>query len=396
MNDLVIGWVLLTLGTSAFARDIYVGRDPDAPSIAHAIRAAGPGDVIHLEPGHVYLDVAVFHGIQGSPSKPITLDGHGATLEGSDPVDPSAWLEASPGHYRCEKLLPNLNGAMLARWFFLFDGRIQRMGRVSKGKSAALKSPTDLQSGEWTFEQTSPPTHDQASAIEGVFHLRIAPGQSLAQANIRFPKRGAGVQFSGANAHLVIRNLTATHPFNDGFNIHGDCRDIVFENIRAIECGDDGISAHESAQYRISGFVSTGNATGICDTGTAQTHYTDVFMQDNVGLDLFFLDEVRASITRALILSSAQTPITVTGRAQGGECHLTLEQVHLRRIVEPRLGRVAARGTLKARQCTFEGMNLEATGRADLQDCLLDGQPTSPAATGANLAELARLQPSKR
>ena len=75
--------------------------------------------------------------------------------------------------------------------------------------------------------------------LEGAFYLRLPPGQKLEEANIFAPVRSAGVQFSGQgerhNAHLVIRNLTATHPHNDGFNIHGHCEDVLFENIRAIE-----------------------------------------------------------------------------------------------------------------------------------------------------------------
>ncbi|MCB1245610.1 MAG: hypothetical protein KDN04_23060, partial [Verrucomicrobiae bacterium] len=130
----------------------------------------------------------------------------------------------------------------------------------------------------------------------------------------------------------MIRNLTATHPYNDGFNIHGDCRDVLFKNIRAIECGDDGISAHESAQYHVEGLVSIGNSTGICDTGTARTSYRKVFIADCVGFDLYFLDEGRYAVTDALVLSSAQNPFSVSGRA-GGDCRLMLGNVHLKRLV---------------------------------------------------------------
>ncbi len=368
--------------------DIRVGHD--VPTIAHAIKAAQPGDTIHLEP-KVYRDYAGFYAKRGEPGKPITLDGHGATLEGSDPLDPSQWREVSPGLFAADELLPRLDDAIIARWFFLIDGKMSRMGRTSKGRSAPLKTPDDLQPGEWTFVKDSsreptPPSRQ----IFGTFFIRLSPGQSLADANIFVPVRSAGVQFSGDNAHLVIRNLTATHPYNDGFNIHGDCRDVVFENIRAIECGDDGISAHESAQYRVDGFVSIGNSTGICDTGTARTSYRRVFIADCVGFDLYFLDEGRYTLTDALVLSSAQNPLTVTGRTEG-DCHLTMENVLIRRLVEPRIGQVTTRATLDARRCTFEGLDVRVTGTATWDQCLVNGEPSSPGATGADTDELIKL-----
>src|SRR5690606_4979959 len=226
------GWcgllALLLLPLSLPARDLRVGIDPEVPTIARAIKLAAPGDTIHLEAGKVYRDYAGFHGKKGEPGKPITLDGHGAVLEGSDPLDPVRWSEVSPGLFAAEELPLALSDAVIGRWFFLFDGKMQLMGRTSKGKSAALKAPGDLQPGEWTFVKD--PSRDTLSSrrIHGTFYLRIAPGLSLADTNIAVPVRSAGVQFSGDNAHLVIRNLTATHPYNDGFNIHGDCRDILF------------------------------------------------------------------------------------------------------------------------------------------------------------------------
>ena len=75
----------------------------------------------------------------------------------------------------------------------------------------------------------------------------------------------AGVAMHGKWAHLVVRNLTSTRPDNDGFNL-ADCQNVVFKNIRAIDYGDDGDSAHGVCRYRVDGFQSIGNATGICDS----------------------------------------------------------------------------------------------------------------------------------
>ena len=378
--------------SAASARDIHVSKD--VKTIHEAIKLAQPGDTIHLEP-KVYRDYAGFYGKKGEPGKPVTLDGHGATLEGSDALDPAQWKEVSPGLFAADNLLPRLDDAMIGRWFFLMDGRMNLMGRTSKGRSAPLKKPDELQPGEWTFVKDPSRAKPPSLQIYGTFFIRIAPGRRLADENIFVPVRSAGVQFSGDNAHVIVKNLTATHPYNDGFNIHGDCRDCVFENIRAIECGDDGISAHESAQYRVDGFISIGNSTGITDTGTAQTSYQNIFLARNIGFDLYFLDEGRYSVTNALVLSSAQNPLTITGRDKG-DCRMKLENVLIRRLTEPRIGHVALRAVLEARNCTFENLDVKVTGAATWDNCVINGKPTPEGskATGADVPGLLKLVPN--
>jgi hypothetical protein len=353
-----LAFLLLLPISSLLAHDIHVGKE--APTIHAAIKMAVAGDTIHLEP-KVYRDYAGFYMKKGEPGKPITLDGHGATLEGSDPIDPAKWREVSPGVFANDDLLPGLSDAAIGRWFFLFDGKMQLMGRTSKGRSAALKKPEELQAGEWTFVKDPSREKPPSKAIYGTFYLKLGAGQTLADAKIFAPMRSAGVQFGGDNAHLVIKNLTATHPYNDGFNVHGDCRDVVFENIRAIECGDDGISAHESAQYRVNGFVSIGNSTGICDTGTAQTSYNRVFIAECIGFDLYFLDNGRYKLTNAVIFSKAQNPFTVTSR-EDQHCELEIDNVLFRRLVEPRKALIAKTALVRAKRLTLENITFDARG----------------------------------
>ena len=369
------------------AADIHVGKD--VPTIHAAIKMAVAGDTIHLEP-KVYRDYAGFYLKKGEPGKPITLDGHGATLEGSDPIDPARWREVSPGLFANDDLLPGLSDAAIGRWFFLFDGKMQLMGRTSKGRSAALKKPEELQAGEWTFVKDPSREKPPSKAIFGTFFIKLAAGQSLAEAKVFAPMRSAGVQFGGDNAHLVIKNLTATHPYNDGFNIHGDCRDVVFENIRAIECGDDGISAHESAQYRVDGFVSIGNSTGICDTVAAKTSYNRVFIAGCLGYDLFFLDDGRYKLSNAIVLSSAQNPFVLTGR---DDKHAVLEinNVLIRRMGGlPGTALVAKTATLKATRFTVE--NLLADWRGEVSS---DGAPADTNAILESFGEAMRAEVEK-
>ena len=113
---------------------------------------------MHLAPVR-YKEVAVFANKVGEAGRPIILDGHGATLDGADPLKPEDWQLVSPGLYRNDHLL-RMDPAILMRWFFVFNGKMNHMGRTSKGTSAELKKPSDLAPGEWTFVPAAPITRE--------------------------------------------------------------------------------------------------------------------------------------------------------------------------------------------------------------------------------------------
>lgn len=357
--------------------DANDGTTQPVKTIAKAIRIAQPGDTIHLKPV-TYRDWAGFFDKSGEPGNPITLDGHGATLDGCDPLDPKSWVESETGLFRNDDLMP-LTDAIIDRWFFVIEGKLNRMRRCSKGPSEPLKSPQDLQPGEWTFVKDAERTKTaRAGYIHGTFWLRLSPGQKLADSKIEFPIRTAGVLTRGTSSHIVVKNLTATRPYNDGFNL-SDSRDIVLENIRAIDCGDDGISAHGECRYRVDGFTSIGNATGICDTGHSETTYRRVLIRDCIGFDLFFLDTGTYSVSDSVVLSSAAKAVYLQGRDKPAEpCRLTLDNVLIRRERTANEIRVSANCMLTARHVTFLNLDLQATGgEVELDHCFLGGTVAS-------------------
>jgi Protein of unknown function (DUF1565) len=353
-------------------------------TIARALKLAMPGDTVHLAPGR-YKESAVFVNKVGEPDRPITLDGHGAVLDGADPLDAADWQMTEPGLYRNDHLL-RMDPAILMRWFFVFDGKMNRMGRTSKGPSAPLKKPEELAPGEWTYVTETPITRESkdgkpwdAARLTGAFFIKIDPAKTLADYRIEAPLRAAGLQFSGHCEHIVVRNVTATHVYNDGFNIHGDQRDLVFENIAAIDCGDDGFSAHETAECRIDGFVSIGNSTGLCDTVASSTHYRNLYVRDCIGYDVFFVSHGTHSIENALIESSAARAISV-GRdsATEGACRVRFTNVLARRVGGgPQEFRISLGAVLDAERCTFENLMIQATpgSSANFQRCLVTGEP---------------------
>lgn len=353
--------------------DAHDGVAQPVKTIARAIRLAMPGDTIHLRPV-TYFDWAAFFDKSGAAGKPVTLDGHGATLDGCDPLDPKGWVEVEPGLFRNDDLMP-LTDAIIDRWFFVMSGQLNRMHRCSKGPSEPLKSPDTLKPGDWTFVKDTERTKGaRAGYIHGSFWLRLSPGQSLADAKIEVPVRTAGVLIRGTSSHIVVKNLTATRPYNDGFNL-SDSRDCVFENIRAIDCGDDGISAHGECRYRVDGFTSIGNATGICDTGHSETTYRHILIRDCIGFDLFFLDTGTYSVSDSVVISSAAKAVYLQGRDKPAEpCRLTLDNVLIRRERTENEVRVSANCVLTARRVTFLNLDLQATGgEIDFDRCILGG-----------------------
>jgi HEAT repeat protein len=354
----------------ATGKDSNDGRLQPVKTITRAIRLAQPGDTIHLAPG-VYYESADLTHKHGLPGKPITLDGHGAVLDGSEPVTSAEWERVSPDLYRRSNLYKRTDDAIVARWFLLWNGKMQRMGRCSKGPSEALKTPADLLPGEWTYVKD-----------EDAFYLKLPPGQDLDDANIRYPARSNAIVESIAGSWLTVRNITGTHVYNDGFNIHGAQRHLVFENIIAIECGDDGFSAHESVDCQIDGFVSIRNATGLCDTGTSQTHYRNVFIKDCDGFDLYFIG-LNHSIENAVIESRAARSFWVDGNrlTDGQRCEVSLRNVLIRRVPgSPQELRIGRGGFLHAERCSFQGVNVMLTpgGVVDFQKCVFRGGERKP------------------
>ena len=355
------------------------GGDAPVKTIARGIKLAQPGDTVHLAPV-TFRESAVFYNRHGEPDKPITLDGHGAVLEGSDPLQPDDWKQVSPGTYRNDRLLRSdlltRDTAVIGRWFFIFGGQMNHMGRTSKGPSQPLKKPEDLLPGEWTIVQN-----------EHAFYLRIDAAKSLADYHIAAPVRSSGVVVTGDCSHLVIRNVTSTHVHNDGFNIHGKCRDVRYENIAAIECGDDGFSAHDDCQQTIDGFASIGNSTGICNTGHSVSDNRRVWIENCLGFDFFALDEgfkdssphraSRHSLTDSVIISSAASCLGVDGSKGLAEpCSLKINNVLVRRIRQPGQFRIASHSIVTADRLTLLGANINVTGATiELHNSIVAGDP---------------------
>ena len=266
----LLGLLACGAGAPLFATNYYVdvrgGADgnpgtQEAPfrTTARGIRAAQAGDtVVILKVDFPIRESLVIQNKSGEAGRPITVDGQGNMFTGSDPLKPEDWTEIRPGVYRNDHLLRDLkpgaksNAPTIQRYFMVWDGKPNRMGRSSKGHLPPLVSPELLQPGQWTYVDA-----------EAAFYIAIEPGKKLEDYKIEPAIRQNGVGIGGTCLHWILRNINTEHVINDGFNIHGHTEDFVFENITSTECGDDGISAHEDCDIVIHGFVSRRNSTGM-------------------------------------------------------------------------------------------------------------------------------------
>lgn len=367
--------VLVLLPSVVGARDLFVnhqigtdvnsGLREDQPfkTIQHALGLVKPGDTIHLArtdvPYHESIEIRT--GLSGTRAKPIIIDGHGATLSGCTTIRPEDWTRVGPGLYRNDRLLPDLfprekpvNEPLLRRFFFVVNGRINRMGRSGKGDCPPLPKLAALQPGDWTYDEE-----------EMAFYLRIDPARTLADERIEYPDLINGVKTSdGQCEHLIIRNLTATHFHNDGFNINGATLHTRFENIQAIECGDDGISAHAASDIEVDGFVSRGNSTGFCHVQGASSSSRNVVLEDNHGFELLVLGrgthELKQSVIRPNHGQIRVVRVSSEGAEPGKGCTLLMEDVQ----VEADLA-AAAMQQMKQPNPEHE-LTVEVLGKSDL------------------------------
>lgn len=97
--------------------------------------------------------------------------------------------------------------------------------------------------------------------------------------------RPFAVRISGVSHH-TYRNLIATGSRNDGFNIHGDCTNLLFENITGAQNLDEGFSAHETAAAKIKGARFYENDNGLFNINQSRLILNDADIYQNLGFGL--------------------------------------------------------------------------------------------------------------
>ena len=263
--------VALTTTTAAYARTIHVngaaGDDArDGLSLETALRTLAkaapllqPGDTLSLAPG-LYHEALILR-TSGTPTQPITIEGNGAVLSGRRPVPHDSWQPLPDGLF----LSPNavLVGASRPQVLDRHGNRIDRPGA----------KPEQLLPGQATWTP------------KGILY-RPEPGHTPQQDSLHGFYLLSGLAISN-QSYLTVNHLVCENFANDGFNVHGACRGLIFRNITARHNGDDGFSVHEDVQSTVYGGHFHHNDFGIQDINIARSSYLGLLVEHNriIGAD---------------------------------------------------------------------------------------------------------------
>lgn len=234
----------------------------------------------------------------GTPEKPEVFDGQGMLIDLGTRVSDHDWImeddlwTSSPGFLKSHGRSPRIAGQTAGLFIGEIPITIPRDHEAEKGrpnmKSKCYFPPEKLKPGEMGY------------AKDGSLYFRwpkgCKPGKAIGADRGRFKpiilpaKQGVnGVSIACSN--IIIRNLTVKYAGNDGFNIHGDRRGIRLENVRALSCADEGISAHEATEMEVIDSEIAWNGSisgGVTDVNDAVSTYRNCIVHDNAGAGFSF------------------------------------------------------------------------------------------------------------
>ncbi|MDD2455171.1 MAG: right-handed parallel beta-helix repeat-containing protein [Kiritimatiellae bacterium] len=236
------------------------GAGSPVATLARGVGLLKAGDTLVVANGpEPYFEALNLGKLSGSADKPISVEGNGATLSGLVPMPAAEWDAQGDGTYRHQH----------KRWGalqpYLMDGERE----IAKGSFGDLLPDSHC----WT--------------TNGVW-FRPADGKKLEEYRLLGTLRVSGV-FITSGSYIRIRNLVCERFANDGFNIHGGSRGLVFENIEGRFNGDDGFSIHEDVEAAVYGGQFHGNNFGIQDVNASQSIFHGVLAVSNrlAGIDFY-------------------------------------------------------------------------------------------------------------
>jgi hypothetical protein len=248
--------VLCSLSTVTSGREIYVDNvagndgftgtqrrnvgDVTGPvrSIAKALRMAQPGDHLvlaaHEEP---YRESITLIGARhsGSPQFPTVIQGEGATLDGSRPVPPKAWVFVRDNVFRYRP------PAMGAHQQFFLDGK--PAVRVTSGRLGA--AVPKLAPRQWCLH-------------EGEIYFAVEPDKLPADYALTCSSLVAGILLHDVE-HVGIVDLTVTGYQLDGIQATSGARSVYLSAVTCRGNGRSGVSVGGAAQLELRSCTLSGN-----------------------------------------------------------------------------------------------------------------------------------------
>lgn len=252
---------LLHAPATAQARVISVDSRGGAEfkTLSEAAAVVKPGDTIQVAPGSGPYRETLWIRRSGSEDAPITVEGGGTTVTGFEPLtgftkENEQWVCTLPIPFPC----------VLA-----YQGE---------------RLVQDPATGQFTKYATISPDGTR---------LSLAPG--VTPDGWEISTRGQAVRLDGVSFH-VYRNLRASGCRNDGFNLHGQGRSLIFENIEGFSNLDEGFSAHDQIDCEIRHGKFWRNDNGIGNAPSSSITVTDSSSHDNLGWGVWFAKTCKANL----------------------------------------------------------------------------------------------------
>ena len=290
------------------------------PNTRIAAGLAKPGDLIRIAKAskpirnNIFIDKA-----DGTQEKPIVIDAGFNTFLGTVPLDPAQFISIGNNVYKTRaprSMIPGLR----YRYFFLYQGKRIGMGQSSKTQSEKLKKVGDLKDLEWTLERL-PKSDTNPNSLLCHLYFKVPAGKTLESLRIEEPAENlhSGIVTEGKIRYVTVKNAVVKNFWNDGSNFHYDCRGIVVENIAAIECNDDGTSAHETCEVTARNYLVAGCHTGFCHVQQAKFTHENFYITDIIAKDIYLLNTGGNSLKNIVIEGSSKDGIHFTD----GPCDIT-------------------------------------------------------------------------
>ncbi len=355
---LVLPALLAILSGSVYGNDFFVnnktGNDSASGSTEHdaflTLAKAAPllaaGDrLVIANTGTPYNETLSLRK-NGAPGKPIIIEGNGSVLSGLGKLDKDKWQPKSDGVFFYG--LPK--AAHLNR--FVFGPGLHRYPAAAKADSLGENS--------YFCDNTG-------------LYFRPAAGKTPADYDLCTMLRGEGVSINNAG-YIVCRNLVCEYFANDGFNAHGHCSGLVFENIVGRHNGDDGFSIHEDIGAYVSGGHFHGNQYGIQNIQTSRAIFHGVLVENNRDIGIHQIGGYH-SVEDSVVRNNARAQFVVapTPDKKFGADPFRAASVFLKnvRIEGGPLGlRLDAGVTARITHCELRGASI-GLAVAERVDCLM-------------------------
>lgn len=322
-----MSWVsalLLCVTASVAMADVYVDHEKGADDwdgtiathgdgargpvrrIARALQIRKPGDRIILAKCRTpYREEIHLVGEMVRPGSTLVIEGNGAVLEGISPE--RDWKDEGGGI---------ISTGWAPDWGFFV---------VAEGRPPVrAKSLEAIQPGEC-----------YADYAKHIGYYKLRPGEAIGKTRLETPRGYCGVVIDQCS-NVLIRNLTCQYFWNDGFNIQADSQDIRFENVVGRWNGDEGMSAHGTADVTVIGAEFYGNDNGLCDTVMSRTRYIGLNVHDNRSIGVWFQGGDHTIINARIVdnpagvqIEEGQGPTYLPGFEQSPDvdCRLTMRNV---------------------------------------------------------------------